>query len=81
MSKPDLFKLIINVICSWQVILITIALVLYLKIVSYAAGINRSSMHKAASPKQKRKEAPPKAEVTEEGTNADLGLEDEEEEA
>ncbi|MDR2143671.1 MAG: hypothetical protein LBP29_04805 [Treponema sp.] len=78
MFKPEMLKLLAGVISSWQVIAVTIALVLYFMLVSYVARLyHRPGAFSLASTKKKKKpEKIPETGVTEE-ENDDLGLEEE----
>ena len=80
MFEKEIFQLIKQVVTSWQVIVVTIALILYLNIVFSAAKAYRlPKMGKITLKKKKKKET---VEVTpdvsdEEGdVNEDLGLEE-----
>jgi flagellar biosynthesis/type III secretory pathway M-ring protein FliF/YscJ len=82
MFSEELKTLLLRVITSWQVIAVTVVLVLYFFLVSYVARLYhspRSPLRFAAKPK-KVKEAAPEPESAEEGEAADdedLGLDDE----
>ena len=78
MFKPEMLKLLAGVISSWQVIVVTIVLVLYLMLVFYAARLyHRPKAFSFASKTKKQKPAKtPETEINEEGGD-DLGLEEE----
>jgi hypothetical protein len=78
MFKPEILKLFAGVISSWQVIAVTIALVLYLMLVFYVARLyHRPKVFSIASKKKKPKpEKAPETEINE-TENDDLGLEEE----
>jgi|GEM_PF-2051373 len=78
MESLTLFELIKQVVTSWQVIVITIVLVLFLKLIfSVARGQRRSLKIQKLGPKKKTK-AEKKEEVPEKITSDDddLGLEE-----
>jgi len=60
MFSKELSELIVNVIMSWQVIVITIALVLYICLVNYVARSYRRPRSVSKSKPKKVKPAPPK---------------------
>jgi len=80
MESVSVFELIKQVLSSWQVIAVTIALILYLKIVFYAAR----SYHRPRVLKKinfRRKKSKPEAAVLDESLpdsnpNDELGLEE-----
>jgi hypothetical protein len=80
MFTKEFFELLTQIIKSWQVIAVSIALVLYLNIVSYAARSYRRPKVKKVKIKQKKAEPLP-ASIPEEGesshdSNDELGLEE-----
>jgi hypothetical protein len=77
MFKGEVFQLISQVLKSWQVIFVTIVLILFLKLVFNAAKAYRSPRPKKLTVK-KKKEAPVAAPVesSEVSDNDELGLEE-----
>jgi len=72
MFSSEIRNLLVQVITSWQVIAVTVVLVIYIFIINYAAKIRqRSSSGWQAMPKSK----PEKNEVPAPSDNDDLGLE------
>ncbi|MDR0585819.1 MAG: hypothetical protein LBG26_01115 [Treponema sp.] len=69
MFKPEMLKLLAGVISSWQVIVVTIVLVLYLMLVFYAARLyHRPKAFSFASKTKKQKPVKaPETEINEEG--------------
>ena len=81
MSSKEIGDLILKVITSWQVIVVTVAVVLYVFLVSSVSRISRKKgVRRSASsrPRKLKGPAPMPAEdeVTQEGGD-DLGLEEE----
>jgi hypothetical protein len=79
MFKPEMLKLIVKVVSSWQVIAVTIVLVLYFMLVSYVARLHHRSKAFSLVPKKKKKQKPekvPETEISEEESD-DLGLDEE----
>lgn len=78
MFKPEILRLFVGVISSWQVIVVTIVLVLYLMLVFYAARLYRRPRAVSSAQKQKKQKPVkiPETEINEEGGD-DLGLEEE----
>jgi hypothetical protein len=76
---PDgMFALLKEVILSWQVIAITVALVIYLNIVFYTArSYRRPRMIKKAKPNSKKAKSEPAAETGPEEAGSDLNSTDE----
>jgi len=80
MDREDLIKIIVQVLTSWQVIAITIAVLLYIFLVGHVA----KSYHRPRTVKKvkekKKKEAAPVAESDDitpvDDSNDDLGLEE-----
>jgi len=66
MFSKELSELLIQVIKSWQVIAVTVALVLYMYLVSYAARRYHRPRSVSKSKPQKVKTEPPKTEAPEE---------------
>jgi flagellar biosynthesis/type III secretory pathway M-ring protein FliF/YscJ len=83
MFSEELKTLLLRVITSWQVIAVTVVIVLYFFLVSYVARLYhspRSSFRFAAKPKKVKEAAPepqPEAEEGEAVDDEDLGLDDE----
>jgi hypothetical protein len=78
MFKPEIIRLFAGVITSWQVIAVTIALVLYFMLVSYVSrSYHRTGAFSLATKKKKQKPVKiPETEINEEEGD-DLGLEEE----
>jgi hypothetical protein len=78
MFKPEMLKLFAGVISSWQVIAVTIALVLYLTLVFYVARLYHIPRAFSLAPKRKKQKPVkiPETEINEEDGD-DLGLEEE----
>ena len=79
MFEKEIFQLIKQVVTSWQVIVITIALIIYLNIVFSAAKSYRVPKFGKISIKKKKKEVAvvtPEVSDEEGDTNEDLGLEE-----
>ena len=77
MSSGDLTALLLQVIKSWQVIAISVALVLYMFLVNYVArtyhrprSVSKSKPRKAKAKEENKN----KKEKPAENTNAELGL-------
>jgi len=84
MYTEGIFKLLVQVVSSWQVIAATVALVIYLHMVFYVAkAYHRPMVSKIKFKKKKSKSedtlaAPPKEAAGEEASiNDELGLEEE----
>ena len=77
MFSKEVFDLLLQVIKSWQVIAVTIAIVLYMSLVSYVARSYHRPRASRSKPRKKKAEAGPE-EVTSTGTdtNEELGLEE-----
>jgi hypothetical protein len=78
MFSPETIALLIEVISSWQVIAVTIVIVLYFLLVTYVARLYhrpRSISAFSAKPHKKEKAAPPPAETPETTDDEELGLE------
>ncbi|MFP3043146.1 hypothetical protein LQZ19_15130 [Treponema primitia] len=73
MFSKELRELIFSVITSWQVIVVTIGIVIYIFIVSSVAQLYRSARPKEPKGKKPKKEAKAEAAV-EAGEGDDLGL-------
>ncbi|MDR2471840.1 MAG: hypothetical protein LBD09_07015 [Treponema sp.] len=77
MFSQEFFSFLIKVITSWQIIAVTVALIFYLTIVSYAARMYRPVKFSFDSkPKKEKKEKPEEAALPEESGGDDLGLEE-----
>jgi hypothetical protein len=80
MFTKEFFELFVQIIKSWQVIAVSIALVLYLNIVSHAAKSYRPPKMKKVKVKQKKAEPLPLSEPEEDeggrDSNEELGLEE-----
>jgi hypothetical protein len=79
MISKDMMDLIIQVIKSWQVIAVTITIVLYIFLVNYVARLYHRprSVSKSKPQKAKVTKAPKEAAKKQDG-NAELGLVEEE---
>jgi flagellar biosynthesis/type III secretory pathway M-ring protein FliF/YscJ len=78
MFSPETIALLIAVISSWQVIAITIVIVLYFLLVTYVARLYRRPRAMSARPSKphkKEKAAPAPAETPEAAADDELGLE------
>ncbi|WP_010253760.1 hypothetical protein [Treponema primitia] len=75
MFSKELNELIFSVITSWQVIVVTIGIVIYIFIVSSVAQLYHSARPKEPKVKKPKKEAEAEV-VTEAGEDDGLGLED-----
>jgi len=81
MTSNELFSLIGKVITSWQVIVVTIVLLLYLKLIFFVANprysrhSDFSSMYSTKQEKKKKEKSAKTAEIA--SDNDDLGLEEE----
>ena len=78
MFGEEVKKLLLEVISSWQVLVVTVVLVIYASIVNYAARTHHRIRRPRRSPKVKAKEMIPEAPVSSE--NDELGLNEEAEE-
>lgn len=79
MFEKEIIKLLIQVVTSWQVIAISIGLILYLNIVFYMAkAYRRPRMGKISVKKSKKKEAAVVQDTSSESSdsNDELGLEE-----
>ena len=83
MFSKEILSLLIQVVRSWQVIAITVAIVLYISLVSYVARMYHSPRFTSKTSKRKKKkgenaEAAPAAAgpVIEDSSNEELGLEE-----
>ena len=74
MFGEEVKKLLIQVISSWQVLVVTVVLIIYAFIVNYAARTHRRSYRSRRMPKVKAKEVIPEAPAPSE--NDELGLEE-----
>ncbi|MDR2182322.1 MAG: hypothetical protein LBN92_06570 [Treponema sp.] len=79
MFPKDVFRFLFQVVSSWQVIAVTIVLILYVSLVSYVAKLYHPrpefSFDSPPKAKKQKNEAPP--EELEAGGAEDLGLEEE----
>ncbi|MDR2767253.1 MAG: hypothetical protein LBB82_02880 [Treponema sp.] len=80
MFTKEIFRFLLKVVSSWQVIAVTIVLILYFSLVSYVAKLYHprpefSFDSKAPRAKKQKNEAPP--EELDAGGGDDLGLEEE----
>ena len=78
MFSEEIRKLLVQVISSWQVITVTIVLIIYVALVKYVAKVYHSRPNRILIPKIKRKKKTagetPDAQGT--GDSEDLGLEE-----
>jgi hypothetical protein len=81
MFSPELKNLLFQVITSWQVIAVTVLIILYFFLVSYVAKLYHAPRSPSSfSAKKKLKEAAPEPAVAEEGEDLEdetLGLDEE----
>jgi len=79
MTSDEIIKLLVKVVSSWQVIVVTVVLLIYLKLVFYVAN-PRYSRHSdfslSSKPEKKKKEKPVKASAKS-SDDDDLGLTEE----
>ncbi|MDR2702384.1 MAG: hypothetical protein LBB72_08130 [Spirochaetaceae bacterium] len=79
MTSGEMISLLGKVISSWQVIVVTIVLLIYLKLVFFVANprySRHSDFSSYSKPGKKKKERPAKAAAVS-SDNDDLGLEEE----
>ena len=80
MPSKELVPLLIKVISSWQVIIVTVAIVLYFSLVFFVArtsGRSRYAHSLSSQPKTKKKKAAAKAAAApQESVNDELGIEE-----
>jgi len=79
MFSKEVFHLLGKVVSSWQVIVVTIALLVYLKLVFYAASARRAhtfDLTARAKPTKVKKEKPAKAAAAS-AEGDELGIEEE----
>jgi len=76
MFSGEIFELLKQVITSWQVIAVTIVIILYLNIVFYAARNYHRPRVKREKVKKQKSEPAPVMEDTESDSNDELGLEE-----
>jgi hypothetical protein len=77
MFSKDIFGFLFRVITSWQIIAVTICLIIYFSLVSYVARLyhpRRSDFSFDSKPKKQKKAKP--AELPESSDDEDLGLEE-----
>ena len=74
MFGREIRQLLIQVISSWQVIAVTIVLVIYISLVNYVARLQHRSSHRPAirRPKRKKSEPAPSPEAEELGLEEDI---------
>jgi hypothetical protein len=78
MFKPEVWNVVIQVIASWQVIAVTVVLILYVFLVAYVARLYRHPRIRIGAGKSKKQKAESAEEpVSEEDVNSELGLEEE----
>ena len=76
MFTKELFRFLLKVISSWQVIAVTAALVVYFSLVSYVARLyHPRRIGFSLDFRRKKKEKPAAAEIPESSDDEDLGLE------
>jgi hypothetical protein len=80
MPEGGMFKLLIQLLSTWQVIAVTIAIVLYMSLINYVARTHHRPRYVSKSKPKKAKAAqakkPEKKKTTEAETNEELGLEE-----
>jgi hypothetical protein len=79
MFSKEMVSFLIKVITSWQIIVVTVVLILYFSLVSYVARLYHSSSSDFSfdsKPKKAKKEKAP-VEAVPEGDDDDLGIEEE----
>ena len=78
MDTKELIPLLIHVVSSWEVIAVTVAIVLYIFIVSFVGRTHgRRRKHSFNAKPKKSKPAPVAAEpVLQEDSNSELGLDE-----
>jgi len=79
MPSKELVPLLIQVISSWQVILVTIAVILYFSLILFVArtsGRSRYATSLASRPKTKKRKKAAAATTPQESINDELGLEE-----
>jgi uncharacterized membrane protein len=79
MFSKEIMGLLIQVIKSWQVIAVTVAIVLYMSLVSYVARMYHRPHASRLRPKKKQKAAPaagPEEAISGSDSNDELGLEE-----
>jgi len=74
MFGEEVKKLLIQVLGSWQVLVVSVVLVIYIFIVNYAARTHHKSRRPYRPPKYKAKEVVPEAPAP--SDNDELGLEE-----
>jgi hypothetical protein len=75
MFSSEVRRMLLQVITSWQVIAVTIVLVIYLFIVNYVARLNKRSSRGSLIPKNKKKEKKAKGSASPATGDLDLGEE------
>ena len=79
MFTKDFFDFLLKVITSWQIIAVTVVLIIYFSLVSHAARMYRSRRSEFSfdsKPKKKKKEKAAAVEMPESSEDEDLGLEE-----
>jgi hypothetical protein len=78
MISKELMSLLISVISSWQVIVVTIAIIIYVSIVSSVARVYRRPRISSKPSKRRKKKARPSdaGPAIENSSNDELGLEE-----
>jgi hypothetical protein len=79
MPEGGMFNLLIQLLNTWQVIAVTIAIVLYISLVNYVARTHHRPRLSRSKPKKAKKtpaEKLAKKKPTEAETNEELGLEE-----
>jgi hypothetical protein len=77
MPEGGMFNLLIQLLNRWEVIAVTIVIVLYISLVNYVARTHhRPRLSKSKPVKAKKQPKPVKKKPTEAETNDELGLEE-----
>ncbi|MDR1505986.1 MAG: hypothetical protein LBI67_02685 [Treponema sp.] len=79
MFTPELLRLVVRLVGSWQVIAVTVVLILYFTLVSYVARLYHRPGSFSFTPKPKKQKpgkAPP-PDTEEDVNDEELGLEEE----
>jgi hypothetical protein len=79
MFSKEIWSFLLKVITSWQIILVTVVLILYFTLVSYVARVYhpRSADFSFDSKPKKAKKEKAAVEAVPEGDDDDLGIEEE----
>ena len=75
MFSAELRSLLVEILTSWQVLVVTFVVILYIFLINYVARIHQKRPRKAALPKSKKKKAE-KNEGPVVAASDELGLED-----